>query len=292
MATYEFTYKVPDTLWVNSWEDGNTATGKIKSDDPIVKAWIGRGWMEPLLIGNSFDGISTMDSARDQNPIIGTSNQASESFLPGISLEEKTIDLRTANDTMKQVAWHMKATSRSAMDSDEDTPRTYTQKDVPNISGMKYGDMDNPGPADCWTPDWESWDSDGHMDMMASIKSDLNQNELDAVWRREEVKFYQSKYDLGAEGESDATVFIASCNTYLTKWGPTKPWMDNGTFHTGGHFENAPKIPLSVVNALGVMKASGADVEKFKADTAFRAIYSTAVAELDKGDDIVLMTSV
>jgi hypothetical protein len=68
--------------------------------------------------------------------------------------------------------------------------------------------------------------------------------------------------------------------------------MDNGTFHTGGHFENAPKIPLSVVNALGVMKASGADVEKFKADTAFRAIYSTAVAELDKGDDIVLMTSV
>lgn len=292
MATYEFTYKVPDTLWVNSWEDGNTATGKIKSDDPIVKAWIARGGPEPLLLASTFSGINSADSALDTNPIIGTSNEDPGYYFPGYTLEEKTIDLRTASDTMKQAAWHLKMSSTADMDDEEDVPRTYTSKAVPNLSGRTYNDMDNPGPADCWTPDWESWDSDGFMEFNALIKSDLNQFELDAVWRREEVKFYQDKYDLGTEGDSDATAFIAACNAYLTKWNPTKPWMDDGTFRTAGDFETAPKIPLSVVSALGVMKASGAEVESWKANGEWRNTMATEIAELDKGDDIVLMSSV
>jgi len=42
---------------------------------------------------------------------------------------------------------------------------------------------------------------------------------------------------------------------------------------------------------LGVMKASGAEVELFKADAAFRATASASISELDKGDDIVLLSS-
>ena len=67
--------------------------------------------------------------------------------------------------------------------------------------------------------------------------------------------------------------------------------MDDGTFRTAGDFEAAPKIPLSVVSALGVMKASGAEVEAWKADGEWRNTMATEIAELDKGDDVVLMSS-
>ena len=36
MATYEFTYKVPDQVYVDSWAEGKTATAKVKLDDPVI----------------------------------------------------------------------------------------------------------------------------------------------------------------------------------------------------------------------------------------------------------------
>ena len=289
MATYEFTYKVPDTLWVNSWADGTTATGKVKSDTPIIKCWIARGGPEAFLLASSFDGVNSADSARNVNPIIG-GPAADDYQIPGYTVEERTIDLSTASDALKMAAHALKGNAATVnWDDEEDVPRTYTETAVPVFtSGRTYNDMDNPQPQDIWTIDLNSWDSDGFVDFEAVTKSDLNQAELDAVWRREEVKHYINKYDLGAAGDSDANAFIAACNSYLTTWGPAKPWMDDGTFNDS---MSAPRIPLSVISALGVMKASGADVELFKADAAFRAQASSSIAELDKGDDVVLLSS-
>lgn len=289
MATYEFTYKVPDTLWVNSWADGNTATGKIKSDTPTIKCWIARGGPEAYLLASSFDGVNSADSARDVNPIVGGS--AEDAYqIPGYTVEERTIDLSTASDALKMAAHFLKGNAATVnWDDEEDAPRTYTETAVPVFtSGRTYNDMDNPGAQDVWTIDLNSWDSDGFVDFEAVTKSDLNQAELDAVWRREEVKHYINKYDLGAAGDSDAHAFIANCNSYLTTWGPAKPWMDDGTFNDS---MAAPRIPLSVISALGVMKASGAEVELFKADAPYRAQASSSIAELDKGDDVVLLSS-
>ena len=45
MATYEFTYKVPDELYVNSWANNSTATAKVKLDDPVVHLYMGTSYI-------------------------------------------------------------------------------------------------------------------------------------------------------------------------------------------------------------------------------------------------------
>ena len=40
MATYEFTYKVPDQVYVDSWAEGKTATAKVKLDNPVITAFV------------------------------------------------------------------------------------------------------------------------------------------------------------------------------------------------------------------------------------------------------------
>ena len=60
MATYEFTYKVPDQVYVDSWAEGKTATAKVKLDNPVITAFVDTFEPSMRIVGSTLeDGIDS-----------------------------------------------------------------------------------------------------------------------------------------------------------------------------------------------------------------------------------------
>ena len=237
MATYEFTYKVPDDLWVNSFGANKTETAKVKLDDPVVKVYMTRPEGIPChrMLGSSLGEHKTlhdfMENSQkyDNNPCY-----------------ELTVDA-SKSDTEALACWLAKfyTTGPQSMDSDERPEMEFRDSAVPVLHNKTYKKLINPLPRDVWELTTKEASSDS-IDFTAIFKGDMTRGEVNAFHRREEVRYYKDKYDLGSPGESDAANFITKTDDFMTKMFDVKPWMDDGTFHTLDSLA-PPKIPHSVL---------------------------------------------
>ena len=294
MATYEFTYKVPDELYVNSWDNAGTATAKVKLDDPIVHIYmdtIGGPNQMGAIVGTSLGEFATHDSWEE--------NRLAQRFGATYSV---SVDASKGGKEAL-AAWLAKyhTVGRQGMDSDEYPQQTYTSTAVPVLTGKTYEKLDNPMPSDYWLPHRTS---DESIEMAAIFKGDLTHHEINTLRRREEVRYYRDKYDLGDEAESDAKAFIAASDAHLAKMYDVKPWMDDGTFKEIDSCKG-PRIPISVVTGIDLVKdmnyvldadaVSGMNsglVSPVDQIRIFGASLEAAVDKANKGDDVVVYSDI
>lgn len=229
MATFEFTYKVPDEPMVNSWDDGNTETHTYVGDATANLFFDDLG----LLVGSTFTGH---DSTSDFPELSGDW---------GETISKVTVDV---NDGIKEklAVAIAKMQSGSELDPAESKTLTYTDTAVPGVAGQTYPKPDNFEPQMVWTPVWNNDALD--LEMKAQQKNTMR--ELEARRRKHEVNYFHTRYDLGTEGESDATAFMTAINSYIASVDDLNPWML--TNHADiTDISDVPKIPASVRTAIG-----------------------------------------
>lgn len=249
MATYEFTYKVPDQVYVDSWAEGKTATAKVKLDNPVITAFVDTFEPSMRIVGSTLeDGIDSEGAWRlSRGELPGTV------YSPSSQVRAITIDA-SKSDTEAMAAWLCKRQVNGAMDSDEFPNPEYAEADVPVLSGSKkFQELQNPMPSDYWDLVAGNGADVDSVNFRFISKSDMTTGETATFQRREEVKFYYDKYDLGTAGESDAKAFLTACDEFLAKYKPVKPWMDDGTFLDNEELKPL-KIPYSVTQAVKAVR--------------------------------------
>ena len=249
MATYEFTYKVPDQVYVDSWAEGKTATAKVKLDDPVITAFVDTFEQPARIVG------STLEDGIDSEGAFRLSRGETPGALYGEVTQCRSITIDASKgDKEAMAAWLCKRQISGAMDSDEFPNPEYAEADVPVLSGSKkFQELQNPMPSDYWEMVAGAGADVDSVNFRFISKSDLTTGETATFQRREEVKFYYDKYDLGPAGESDAKAFLTACDEFLAKFKPVKPWMDDGTFLDNQELKPL-KIPYSVSQAVKAVR--------------------------------------
>lgn len=255
MATYTFTYKVPDILWTNKWDTNATATGTLKLDQAEHKLWFDPEF-QTLEYSTLMENI---DSAGNLPVTITPFGEPGQSELVEITLTAGT------DDKTNMALWIAKHHDGvyGSLDSDEHPAEVYEATPIPVYSSEPgfedhtYQKETNPHPAKVWELVLNQ--ADDGVDFLANIKNADTFGEINARARRHEVKHYADIYDLGAEAESDATAFLANVSAFITKWDDLKPWMIDHR-HIEHQQTAAPKIPMSVASAIATIKQTGMDV--------------------------------
>lgn len=294
MATYEFTYKVPDELYVNSWANNSTATAKVKLDDPVVHLYMGHLSVDTVghLLGSSLDeDTPDYDAFKAKEDINGTASTLI------------TIDASNS-DEEALAAWLAKFYTGHAhgnpMDADENPDDVYEETAVPGLLNQKYLKLTNPKPRHYWEVSIDPTDI-SKLDFQAVFKSDLTLQEQNAFLSKEEVRYYLDKYDLGDPGNADAATFMTTAKAYLDFMFPIKPWMDDGTLAECDSVR-PPKIPIHIAKEIAnvvdmnyIENRHGASIDNptpqlISPREQMRMAGASLIERLydyDKGDDIV-----
>jgi len=242
MATYTFTYKVPDQLYINSWADGNTGTGTVKTDQATHKAWFETA-TGSILYTDFFEHIDSMGDLPPETQKIVT---------------EVEVDPTTNAGAM--ALWFIKYNSYgNMMDSDENPGDVLVDTAVPNYPDHTWKKITNPTPNHIWQ---QFLDDNGNLDYRFHSKEENTVADYNARQRKHEVKYYMDNFDCGADIESDMSVFINNCDTFITANDPLKPWMLEPEAQLLDRTA-APKIPLNIATAIANIKSSGitADIQ-------------------------------
>ena len=240
MANFNFTYPVPDELWVENWSNGLTGTLVYKGPAE-VNLWFDHS--NKFFVGSDFD----LDSDQDGFP---DTTEVNEKGLTKLTVR--------AADGNKSIAamWlaKLKSTDQEtfAMDSDEFPDETTTRIQT---DGRDYLKITNPRPDHLFMLQMDEFDGSA-WELEHKIKSPEAHTVYEARRRRNRVSYYQDTFDLGAGPESDATAFISATNTYIADRADHYPWQ----FITIP--KDVPKIPLSVMTAISNIKNAMPDVEE------------------------------
>lgn len=238
MPTFNFTYPVPDEIWVENWSQGLTGTLAYKGPAE-VNMWFDDYTL--TFVGSDFD----LDSDQDGMP---DTTQAGHEGLTKITVN--------AGDGHRSAAacWlaKLRATDQNtnAMDSDELPDEVTT--DI-TTAGRNYQKITNPRPDhlfDLALTDEGGEDSPGFA-LEHILKHPESHHEFEAKKRKAKVQYYVNTYDLGTDAETAGTNYISAVDDYLESIDSHYPWQ----FITVP-MNTVPKIPLSVMTAVSTITSA------------------------------------
>jgi hypothetical protein len=184
--TKEYTVNVPDELWVDSWDNNNTATYTYEGPATVYATIRG-------------DGISTVSV----EPINAEEH-------PG----ERVIEI-DANVQPDVADW--------IHPTPEDFSHTHTTETNPD--GSTWERITNPGIRDWFELAPATPNEDGReVELVAIIKDPDTQYEIKVRERKAYVKKYDDAYDFDADTQATIDTFLAACDTYLSDYAPIYPW--------------------------------------------------------------------
>lgn len=186
--TKEFTINVPDTWWVDSWNDGNTQTYTYEGPDTL---WVEVGLKDDFSIISYSDTEIVRNAPEDEDRV-----------------DVIQIDANTQPECA-HLLWM----------SDDDWEYTYTT--VTNHDGSTHEEMDNPKMSDLFEIKWTPADG---FTTDPIYKETQTEAERIAKERRDYIKKYDDAYDFDDATQASIDTALAAFATYLTTMETAYPW--------------------------------------------------------------------
>lgn len=236
MPTFNFTYPIPDELYVENWSQG--LTGTLVYDGPAeVNLWF------------------------DEN--------TRHMHVSDWDLEEGETEPKNANDLIKMTVnaadgdraitmlWLAKLKGEYATMSEAEFPEEIQEHITGD--GKDYMNITNPRPDHLFDMQLDN-SEEPTIYLEHILKFPETHAEYECRKRRAKVKFYADEYDLGEEAEAAAVTFLATCDTYMESMENNFQWM-----YIEQPMSDVPKIPLVVLSAIStVVNAVGDEYEKLR----------------------------
>ena len=250
-VTVEFSYKRADEdfLLEPTFVNNNTLSLKYKGPDEI-KCWIDPQYGEIVYTDVSHP------TEEDRAQAIKIRGDVVASELKEVTITPQTDDLHAMAGWF--IMWsHAGGDARTALMADSEQWNTLEYEDKSMTAdghGVAWKHCTNPNPSeilqlhfrDKGTGTWE-------FDFNYVMKHNDTAGEIIARERKARITYYFREFDMTAEADSDAAAYIAKVDKFLTDIDPVRPWyisdQDTGLW--------APKMPISVANAVAAAKNSG-----------------------------------
>lgn len=226
MPTFNFTYPVPDELYVENWSQG--LTGTLVYDGPAeVNLW--------------FNEDSKTLQTSDWDVEEGETEPKHVD-----SLKKVTVNAADG-DRAKTILWFAKLRSPKAEMGASEYPEEI--RESVTSDGKNYERITNPRPDHLFQLVLNTSGSDTPTILIEHIlKFPETHAEHICKVRRAKVKHFADQYDLGAEAEAAALTFDSACAAYLEAMADNHQWM-----YIEQPLTSIPKIPLSVASAIATI---------------------------------------
>jgi hypothetical protein len=257
-VTVEFSYKRADEdfLLEPTFVNNNTLSLKYKGPDTI-KCWVHPAYGE--IVYTDVSHPTPEDRARQ----IKIQGDVIASELKEVTITPETDDLHAMAAWF--VMWsHAGGDAKAALMADSEQWNTleYEDKSITAAGhGVAWKNCTNPNPSEFLNLYFRDDDNDGtwEFDFEYVTKGNDTAAELIAKERKARVEYYFKEFEMTAEADSDAEVYIAKVDKFLTDIDPVRPWyiadQDTGLW--------APKMPISVASAVSDAKSSGLSAHRY-----------------------------
>lgn len=186
--TKEFTINVPDTWWVDSWDNGDTKTYTYEGPDTL---WVEVGLKDDFSIISYSDTEIVRDAPED------------EERVSVIQLDAN------AQPECAHLLWM----------SDDDWEYTYTT--LTNHDGSTHEEMTNPKMGDLFDI---KWTPAGGFEADPIYKELQTEAERMAKERRAYIQKYDDAYDFDDATQTIIDTALSAFDTYLTTMETAYPW--------------------------------------------------------------------
>jgi hypothetical protein len=207
----EFTVNVPDELWVDSWDDGLTATYTYEGPQYFYIGFDSK-FVPTILPNHAVD--SEIDPFSDE--------QAAD-FIETITLD--------ANEN-PDIAYMLYAPYVDHAD--------HTFEDVANHDGSTYKKITNPHMHDYFELHWNTITAELPT-LHAKVKDTDNQLQITAKNRLAHIQKYNNAYDFDTDDQAAIDAAIATLNTYIDTIATAYPWK-----YVEYDLTEVPKIPAAL----------------------------------------------
>lgn len=186
--TKEFTVDVPDTWWVNSWDNGDTQTYTYDGPDTL---WVAVHLKDDFSIEEVSDSAITRD-------------------LPEQEEMYEIVELDAdANPAVAATLWM----------SFNDWEYTYTTGT--NHDDSTYEEIANPTIKDLYEVKWSIANG---LELDPIYKQTETEAEKTAIERKAYIKKYDDAYDFDTDTQAAIDTALAAFDTYLTTMANCYPW--------------------------------------------------------------------
>lgn len=260
-VTVEFSYKRADEdfLLEPTFVNNNTLSLKYKGPDEI------KCWIDPQYGEIMYTDISH-PTEEDRAQALRIRGDVIASEIKEVTITPQTDDLHAMAGWF--IMWsHAGGDARTALMADSEQWNTLEYEDKTTTvdgHGVAWKHCTNPNPSEFLQLHFRDTGSDTwEFDFNYVTKDNDTAGEIIAKERKARIAYYFKEYDMSAEADSDAAAYITKVDAFLTEIEPLRPWhltdQDTGLW--------APKMPISVANAVSAAKTSGlSPVKHFDTD--------------------------
>jgi hypothetical protein len=209
----EFTVNVPDELWVDSWDDGLTATYTYEGPQYFYIGFDSK-------LGATILPNHIVEADSETDPF---SDEQASNFIEIITLD--------ANEN-PDIAYMLYAQFMEHAD--------HTFEDVANHDGSIYKKITNPHMHDYFELQWNNGVAELPT-LQARVKDTSNILHTTAKNRLASIQKYNNAYDFDADDQATIDATIATFNTYIDTVSTAYRWK-----YTDYDLTEVPKIPAAL----------------------------------------------